>query len=206
MIMLPRWGFVLDIETTDTLPTTKVLSIGCVAIDLAQRRICDVFYSLLSFQPQIFRSQSDETMAWWKRQNDRAFFDAFRAESRDTPTKALMGLGNFISMRSEPGDRTVWGYGASFDVVILEDLFRETDVEIPWTYRQHRDLRTLYELAGVKPSDRHWTPDLSQHIARDDAFVEATVMLEAFTVLFGDEPLCGALVADAAEMCAGEAE
>ena len=186
MITLPRLAFVLDIETTDTRPTARVLTIGAAVVDTTARKIVTNFIVRLDLHTQAFRSQSDATMDFWRAQPDDVRDNAFRSGPRLHPADGLNELSRFIRDQSQT-DKTVWGYGASFDLVVLEDLYRDFGVEVPWTYRQHRDLRTLYELAGIRIDDED-RRGLIPHIAHHDAIAESRAMLRALEIVLGPEP------------------
>uniref|UniRef100_UPI001125A91F 3'-5' exonuclease n=1 Tax=Escherichia coli TaxID=562 RepID=UPI001125A91F len=44
-------------------------------------------------------------------------------------------------------DVRVWGNGASFDNAILAAVYRKHAQNIPWRFRNDRDVRTIVELA-----------------------------------------------------------
>lgn len=177
-------AFVIDIETYDTRPTARVATIGVVAVDLVTGEVLDAMHIPISAQDQPFRTQSDSTMRWWASQPMAAQDAAFGLMvPRLSGYDALLGFGDFIRRITgyhfqTPRTFGVWGYGASFDVVVLESLYCDFHVDPPWTYRQHRDLRTLYELAGIKLAD-FVEPGETQHNALDDAKAEARAMLAA---------------------------
>lgn len=181
---LPDIAFVIDIETYDTRPTARVATIGIVAVDLVSGETVDFAHLLLSAQDQPFRTQSDDTMRWWVGQSNEARQAAFGfAGARMPAVSALYEMDSLIHRVCPPSAQTprtfgVWGYGASFDIVVLESLYADLGMTLPWTYRQHRDLRTLYELAGIKLAD-FVEPGETPHIAVDDAKAEARAMLAA---------------------------
>jgi hypothetical protein len=72
----------------------------------------------------------------------------------------------------------VWGNGAAFDLGILRNLHEswnrahpEKVVDIPWSFRSERDVRTVYDILGA-PS-REYLPGETPHIALFDARAEA---------------------------------
>lgn len=177
-------AFVIDIETYDTRPTARVATIGAVAVDLVTGVVLDAMHIPLSAQDQPFRTQSDSTMRWWASQPMAARDAAFGLMvPRLSVYDGLDGVGDFIRRITGYHSKTprtfgVWGYGASFDIVVLENLYADVLMTLPWTYSQHRDLRTLYELAGIKLAD-FVEPGETPHIAVDDAKAEARAMLAA---------------------------
>ena len=41
-----------------------------------------------------------------------------------------------------------WSHGSVFDIMILEDLFRQLKKPLPWNFWQIRDTRTLFDLGN----------------------------------------------------------
>lgn len=63
------------------------------------------------------------------------------------------------------GAVAIWGH-AGFDLTILASAYRRVlDQPPPWHYRNQRDLRTLYDLAGGRPD----VPHAGKHNALADA-------------------------------------
>ena len=58
----------------------------------------------------------------------------------------------------------VWSHGATFDLVIIENIYRQLGKNLPWQYWQLRDTRTLFDL-GFNPD----MPQGSKHDALQDA-------------------------------------
>lgn len=201
---LPPWALVLDIETTDTRPTARVLAIGIALVDNRTREVVAIDNLRLDLHEQAFRSQSDETMEFWRSQPERTRAEAFFAKPRRHPVDALNALSEVVEEHAACGALTVWGNGSSFDIVILEDLYRHFGCKVPWTYRQHRDLRTLYELAGVRVSDGD-RAGLTPHVAIDDAVAEARAMVRALDILFGPLPVAAPPTTEADLSAAEEA-
>lgn len=177
--LLPRWAFIVDIETMDTCPTARVLSVGVAALDLSTFKIsCAEFGLAMGGQP--FRSQSAETMAWWREQSqfarDRAFSGGMRA------IEAFARLAKFAQSYCEDDASTWWGYGPSFDLVVLESLASDFGITPPWTYRQHRDLRTMFSLTGIRPDD-HYRSSETKHVAMHDAVAEARALVSSLKAL-----------------------
>lgn len=198
MTPLPPWALVLDIETTDTRPTARVLAIGIALVDTRTRATVAIDNIRIDLHEQAFRSQSDETMAFWSSQPVATLFEAFFAKPRLHPVDALNALSKVAEEYAACGGLTVWGNGSSFDLVILEDLYRHFGCRVPWTHRQHRDLRTLYELAGVKVSDVD-RAGLTSHVAVYDALAEARAMVRALDTLFGPPPIAAAATKEASQ-------
>ncbi len=139
----------LDLETLDTIPSTKIVAIGGVMFDPNLRKFDanDRFYMCLDHKAQEGRTidpdPSDKgTRAFWKRQSAEV-----REQLKGT-VKLEDALGDLAFWL--PDDCKVWGNGATFDISILEDAYRQYGIEIPWKYYNIMDVRTVkktYEAA-----------------------------------------------------------
>lgn len=174
-------AIVIDIETLDTAPTAQVLTIGHAVVDLDNLAIVAHGEAALSADEQPSRTRSPETQKWWSLQSEDARRASFEPAYRYLAMEVFGINGYLLQLSGAYPDATWWGHGASFDLVIIESLARDLGYKVPWTYRQHRDLRTLYELAGgTKPSYEGYEGcKLTPHIAEDDAIAEALAMIEA---------------------------
>lgn len=186
LVTLPPDAVVIDIETKDTLPTACVLSIGYAVVDIRALRIVKTGQVFIDQNSQVGRSTSDDTMKFWAA-HPEAWARQLAAD-RVSPASAFEKLRLLVP--SHPValyQPTWWGYGPSFDLVVLESLARDCGVKAPWIYRQHRDLRTLFELTDVKPATFRHGLDALEYDAKDDAETEALAMLAALRSL-GYEP------------------
>jgi inhibitor of KinA sporulation pathway (predicted exonuclease) len=153
---------VIDIETTDTAQTAKILSIGAVIGDLATGEVKAEFYEGISRESQPDRTDSLRTLEWWSEQEAAARDEAFNG-SRPL-TAVLKELKYFVNGN---GGVHPWGNGATFDVSIIENAYQQYRAQPPWQFWNVRDARTLEALA---PHIRTATPfEGVEHTALDDA-------------------------------------
>lgn len=139
-----------DIETLGTRPDCVVLSIALVKFDLdgedTFESILDdpsrVFYTTLDTAAQSHRTIQQSTLDWWKQfPQQRELIDSAR---KHHPRDALIAVNNWV----ENDKPNLWGNGATFDNVIINDLYETFAVNSAFPYYQARDLRTLKQLAG----------------------------------------------------------
>jgi hypothetical protein len=152
-----------DIETLDLIPSAVVLSIGAVRFQ-RDGTIADRFYRVLDTQTQVDmgRTINPQTVAWWMRQDQDAFDEAF-SMVRHPVELALTEFNEFIGQKYLRADAVrgrgritkFWCNGPSFDGVIMESLYRDFDVTVPWRYNQLRDQRTLGDAAGFSFDSFH---------------------------------------------------
>lgn len=137
---MPRIHHMLDLETLDTAPSALVLSIGIAAFDADTFEIAGTYYAVLEHDQQgdARRTKSVDTLNWWAKQNDAA--RKVFVEPRTDVIAVLDQVERFVD-----GSEGVWGNGASFDNVILADLFRSFNEKAPWPFwldRCHRTIRS----------------------------------------------------------------
>lgn len=163
----------LDIESLDVTPTAVVLSIG--AVRMRNGSITDRMYVKLDAQDQIDegRTISLPTLRWWTTQDPKLFAEALSGER--TVIEALDDLFNFI-----PADACVWGNGVGMDNVVIQDLCRHYNFEIPWSFRGDRCYRTMRgtPLFKMWNSENEVVFTGQPHNPLDDAAYQATVLLE----------------------------
>lgn len=165
----------IDLETLDVLPSSIVISIGAVFFDhLKTGKIGEKFYGTLEIQDQLDKKRtiSASTLKWWMNQPNEARL-VFNEESY-SPSHALHLFYQWVKQRCiDSKDLKVWGNGASFDPVIMEDLFRSYSVTIPWYFTGIRDLRTFKEYVANNAK----LPKPAHH-ALKDAIAQAQYMID----------------------------
>lgn len=140
----------IDLETLGTRPGCAILAIGAVLFD--EEGVGDGLELKLSVADQLRRGfhRDEATMAWWDTQSEAARqHSLYEDPTRDLPPgEALVRLNRLIREGSNPGELKVWANGASFDLPILEELYRVLSVQVPWRYYNHRCYRTLKAQLG----------------------------------------------------------
>ena len=142
----------VDIETLATDERALVLTMGFVEFNNSGAKASQRWILDMGQQMEKGRAIDPETIAWWMRQGDAARKEAF-AESRSEIVAALWGVHRFFI---DVDPISVWANSPSFDLTILETLFRDFDVDLPWAFYQARDVRTLREESGLA---RDWQPE-----------------------------------------------
>lgn len=168
----------IDIETLGTSFKCPVISIGAAAFDLTS--VLSTHYTALDVAQQIdsgTRLADASTIKWWMSQSNAAKTvfkeDAIKVE------KALEALTNYI--KSLDADVYVWGNGATFDISILESLYADYKMPVPWKYNRVMDQRTIKRFLG-KNIDiiRKGT----YHNAVDDAVTQAEFIQACLKTLY----------------------
>ena len=137
----------IDFETLSTEPNAVCLSIGIQAFD--RTRLGSSLYLVLnaSEQQKSGRHVSASTKDWWSRQAAEAKKVLEESEKSAEPmVNSLKKVRDFIDSfnpnKLKPSVK-VWGNGSIFDIVILESLFKQYGLSIPWSFWDVRDLRTF---------------------------------------------------------------
>lgn len=151
--------YVIDLETLDTGPAAKILSIGVACVQDPEL----IWYTPVSDSEG---TVGDATVAWWEQQSADARFAVFDDPETMTEISALLDLQ--LWLRANPG--RVWGNGADFDIVILTSAFQRHGVIIPWAYRNVRCLRTVRAMHDLKIE---FLANEIRHHALHDAMAEA---------------------------------
>ncbi len=133
----------IDLETLDTEPTSTILTIGAQGFSLANGVMTDVtFYKRLNIDSQADRTINDDTVNWWGKQSEAAQEEALGdGDDRVDIETALKELSKVCWKHKE-----IWANGTTFDIVILENAFKQYGVPIPWKFWQVNDARTVYKL------------------------------------------------------------
>lgn len=128
----------IDIETMGIVADSAIVSIGAILFDPRTNKLDKQgFYAELDWEAQD-RKICAKTQEWWGKQSD-AVTDALYG-FEDLP-EALKHLSTFI-----PKDAKVWGNGPTFDIIILEDAYRQCGIAIPWKFWNIRDCRTVKDM------------------------------------------------------------
>lgn len=179
----------IDLETLGTKADAHVISIGACAFDIEMESITKVFYGTLDHadQQKMGRSIDFQTVKWWLSQSDEAkkVFDSKPSVSEGVFGKELSTfetrssssvLVEFVEWVESIEDRTVWGNGSTFDIVIMNDLLNTFDIRVPWKYTKVNDLRTFVRFLGKGKKVEKLGVN---HNALDDAISQAQYVINA---------------------------
>ncbi len=153
------------LETLAVTPRAVILSLGAVHFDPMGDGILDTCYFKMNLdeQDQLKRDIDPNTIEWWSKQDPLIMEEAFDEKDRLPINQGMNRFHNFAW-----GCDLFWSHGATFDLVILEDLLRQLNRPLPWNYWQLRDTRTLFDI-GFTPN----MPQNSKHDALQDAIRQA---------------------------------
>lgn len=165
----------IDMETLAVSPRAVILSLGAVHFDPYDDQIYDELYFKIDLddQDKLNREIDPNTIEWWGKQDPEIMEEAFSSDNRIPLTEAVDRFHKFSW-----GCDKFWSHGATFDLVIIEDLYRQLNKPLPWNYWQLRDTRTLFDLGH----DPEMTKE-SKHDALADARRQAIGVQNIFRKL-----------------------
>ena len=165
----------IDMETLAVSPRAVILSLGAVHFDPYDDQIYDELYFKIDLddQDKLNREIDPNTIEWWGKQDPEIMEEAFSSDNRIPLIEAVERFHKFSW-----GCDKFWSHGATFDLVIIEDLYRQLNKPLPWNYWQLRDTRTLFDLGH----DPEMTKE-SKHDALADARRQAIGVQNIFRKL-----------------------
>jgi hypothetical protein len=164
----------LDLETLSVRPDATILTLGACKFSPYNQEPRDKgIYFRVSVDEQIKlgRHVDDNTVEWWGRQADDVREEALGEDNRVSLDEFTRELNRFII-----GCDNIWAQGPVFDVVILENLYRQLGLPCPWQFWQIRDSRTLLSTLG-DPREKN---KAGLHNALEDAVSQAQAVQTVF--------------------------
>ncbi len=158
----------LDLETLSVRPDAAILVIGAVKFSrkgcLLPLKELPQFYRRITIDScrRLNMRIDQSTMEWWEKQEQCVRFEALENPDRVPLSQALREFNEWMS-----DCRYVWGNGDDFDCTILGEAYTRCGIETPWKFWNTRDVRTIFDLAGIRKSD---LPDNDQHQAVADCY------------------------------------
>ncbi len=171
----------LDLETLSLDSNAKIVSIGAVAFDT--NGIRDEFYvAHLDPDGQGDAVVSTSTLDWWASQppDVRAVLELPVA---NVPFQLGRLAGWMLEASRNQEIDGVWGNGASFDNVVLKNLYQRLGYPPPWKYSADRCYRTIKNMHvnDVEPIEFEGV----EHNALDDARYQARRLIAINEALDG---------------------
>ena len=140
----------IDIETVGTGPDACILTIAAQTFDPnALGYLPQDYYARVDIDSQPNREVDDATVEWWATQPQEAQDEAFGEEGRISLKQALEELSKLCFHCN-----LTWANGTTFDMVILENAYKQEQLPLPWRFWNVRDARTVYSLYPDLPKPR----------------------------------------------------
>jgi hypothetical protein len=142
----------LDLETLSVEPYAAVISIGAVMFSANGDSgvLGEAFFRAIDIDDvervqvnSLHRHVSPTTVRWWMDQTSTAQRESF---NNPEAVKTLQALADFESYVKRNDVWALWGNGASFDNVILANLYKVYGLQVPWHFTMDRCYRTMKNL------------------------------------------------------------
>lgn len=137
----------LDLETLATSPDSVILTIGAIKFDPFDTDVemGPGLYHRINVDEQIDlgRHVDQGTVDWWGTQKEEVREEALGEHNRISLEEFTKDLNKFVV-----GATRIWAQGPVFDIVILENLYRQLGKPTPWPFYVIRDSRTLLKALG----------------------------------------------------------
>ena len=165
----------IDIETLGTEPDCVVLSVGAVKFDPYQfttPHAKTLWRPSADEQMTAERSVLEDTLQWWAKQPEHIQAEAFTEDNRVSLDAFFKDLNKYLV-----GVDKIWCQGPQFDMVILENLFKQFDHHTNWAFWQIMDCRTIFNMMPVDPRK---AIQQNLHSADEDAYYQAICVQGVF--------------------------
>lgn len=151
----------VDLETLDVKSTATVLTLGAVRFDpYSDTPMRELYLRVdIDSQDKLGCTVDDNTLDWWKKQDVSVMEEAFNPRDR-IPIHEVINQFHALAWNCD----AFWSHGATFDLMILQNLYDRLGRAYPWQYWQMRDTRTLFDI-GYDPE----MPQDQKHNALEDA-------------------------------------
>lgn len=167
----------LDIETLGTRPGCVILTLGAVKFNpFSMEAPGPGLYVRPDVDEQIAagREVQEDTMRWWMQQAEDVREEALGEDDRISVEEMYKQLNRFLV-----GSNNIWCQGPAFDMVIIENLYRQYGWPTPWQFWQIRDSRTLFGVHG----DPRVKGKVGLHNALEDCVSQATAVQQVYNKL-----------------------
>ena len=158
----------VDIESLGTASGSAILSIGaCVFERDNEGEGPFKYYRNIDLLDAIFAGLTidHDTVRWWAKQPSEVIRTL--TQKPVSLKEALDAFANFLHK-----DDRVWARGPDFDLVLLKAAYDKVGIQVPWSFRLSRDVRTilaLAESAGQKKPYPSTFEGFIEHFALHDA-------------------------------------
>ena len=164
----------LDLESLGTRPDCAILTLGAIKFNpYVLDSFGDSLYLRIDVDEQLAlgREVQEDTLTWWSNQAEDVREEALGEGNRVSLTEMYRQLNKFCV-----GATNIWCQGPAFDIVILENIYRQMGWPTPWQFWQIRDSRTLFGVHG-DPRDRN---KAGLHNALEDCVSQAQGVQQIF--------------------------
>lgn len=160
----------IDIETLSTKPEAVVLSVGAVKFNMKDEPVQKIHWRLdINEQTDADRDICNDTLEWWAKQDLAVRSEVFSTDNRVSLDQFFAELNRYMT-----GAEKIWCQGPQFDLVIIENLYRQFEQHWNWQFWQVMDSRTLFQvMKHFNFEDPRKGVQQDLHNAAEDAYWQA---------------------------------
>jgi len=166
----------IDLETLATSPDCVILTLGGIMFDPYSKEDphTPIYLRIdADEQMEMGRNWNEDTIKWWGEQDPEIREEALGEEGRLSLADALDQFHKWVCHSD-----TIWANGSIFDIMIMEDLYRQMERVPPWNYYNIRDVRTVFNMGVAHNMDKG-----NLHNAMADAYQQAKGVQNVFCEL-----------------------
>ena len=178
----------LDLETLGVDSHSVITTISAVQFDLVTGEIGSQFECSVDWQEQVDSGAivNMETIRWWLLQSK----EAISTMLKNSPVGAVEACILFNKWLNSLGlenikDVSIWGNGATFDNVILRNMYHRHKMVFLVPFWGDQDVRTLVKLSGVNIKEINF--DGIKHYGIDDCKHQIKYCHKCFKELRADK-------------------
>jgi|LGOV01.1.fsa_nt_gb hypothetical protein len=150
-----RLDIALDLETLGTNNSPVITQIGAVAFDITTGKVIRQFMLNISIDSCLKAGLKVDgsTIKWWLTQKNEVKDEVFNSEKEVTISKALNAFRDWITALNADTKKSniyLWGNGILADNTWIKGANEALNIPEYLPYTNHRDVRTLLELATMK--------------------------------------------------------
>jgi hypothetical protein len=164
----------LDLETLGFRPECVILTFGAIKFDpYSLKEPGPGIYHRIDVDEQVAlgRTIDEGTIEWWGTQPEDVREEALGEDGRIGLTEFAASLNKFLV-----GADNIWAQGPVFDIAIIENLFLQMGLPVPWQFWQISDSRTLFKVHG----DPRVAGREAAHNALADCYYQAIGVQQTF--------------------------
>ena len=170
----------VDLETLGISAKSKITQIGYAIFD---EKVTE--FDCFHIDPDSYPTGIIEwsTVKWWLKQNDTSRLLLTQNRKTHKTEDALLELKDIYTRFD---CKKIWAHGSVFDIAIIREAYKAFDINVPWSYVDVRDTRTLFDLANY--DYMHYGDDYDAvHFAETDAIRQSQQVIDAKNKLLGQE-------------------
>jgi len=160
--------FMIDLETMGKGNNALITTVSIVQFDLKTGEVGAEIEKGIGWDTQVnFGAVMDvNTVRWWMTQ-DKEAIDAMMRLEQHSVSEVVSAINAFFAVNcTDINNATLWGNGATFDNVIIRNLYERHGEVFPLPFWCDKDVRTLTYIAEVEP--RNFAFEGIKHRGIDD--------------------------------------